>query len=407
MTEFLMPSLGADMEAGTLVAWRKKPGDQIKRGDIIAEVDTQKGLIEVEIFESGILDQYLVSEGESVPVGTAMALIRSAEAPSSPEEKEPLVPEQKEGIPEKEPLHPILEIEEDKREEPEDLPTVSQRIKASPLARKIAAVNKIDLTSLKGTGEEGAILRRDVEKVLEEKEPAKTPPSPTAAPRSSESAASEVRKAVASAMSRANQEIPHYYLEKRIDLSNAMEWLRETNKVRSVKDRLLPVALFLRATALALDLHPTLNAVWDQGVQVQNEINIGLVLSLRTGGVVVPAIQQADTRSPDQIMQELNELIPRARALKLRSSELSTSTVTVTSLGEAGADKVYGIIYPPQVALIGFGCVVEEVIPIKGMLAIRPVVYATLAGDHRASDGLTGSRFLGSLDQFLQTPENL
>ena len=219
--------------------------------------------------------------------------------------------------------------------------------------------------------------------------------------------AESIRLAVAAAMSKSNREIPHYYLEKRVDMSNAMAWMKEVNKERPIKQRLLPAALFIKAVASSLDEVSELNAIWENGLQLKNEINIGFVVSLRTGGIIVPAILQADAKSVDEIMEALNDIIPRARALKLRSSELSDSTITITNLGEGSADKVFGVIYPPQVAIIGFGNITEQAFAENGMLGIRPVVDITLAGDHRATDGITGSRFLGSLNKYLQNPESL
>lgn len=380
MIEFQMPSLGADMEDGTLIEWKKKPGDVVKRGDIIAEVETQKGLIEIEVFDEGTIAELLIQEGTKVPVGTKMALIQ----PSTIEAEKPIE------------LHPIMEkvtvpIIEEKTEK--------VAIKASPLAKKMAQENHIDLSKIIGTGPDGAITKEDIDANIKQSETAETEKinTPTEA----------IRMAVAAAMSKSNREIPHYYLEKKIDMTKALAWLQEANKQRTVANRLLPVVLFIKAMAKSLKEVPDLNAVWENGLLQKTEINIGFVVSLRNGGIIVPAIPQSDTKSADEIMAALNDLIPRARALKLRSSELSSSTITLTNLGDAGADTVFGIIYPPQVAIIGLGTITEQPFAENGMLGIRSLVNVTLAGDHRATDGLTGSRFLSSLDKNLQNPEAL
>lgn len=425
MTEFTMPSLGSDMEAGKLVEWRKKPGDLLKPGDIIAEVDTQKGLIEIEVFEAGILEKYLIKEGDKVPVGTPMALIRGEQATEEPQEE----------------IHPILEKEQFKPREgkrvseeinipAEEVPSEEKtseekhRIKASPLARSIAEKNRLDLNTVTGTGEGGAITKADVEKVLaaqkvektgviagekiaEQVRPTEEEPKTRELPKTAGTPQEAIRSAVAAAMSRSNREIPHYYLEKRIDMLAAITWLQETNRQREISRRTLPVVLFVKAVAKAIGSAPQLNAVWDNGLQLKNEVHIGFVVSLRSGGIMVPAIHNADLKNMEEIMSALNDLIPRARALKLRSSELSDSTITVTSLGENSAEKVFGVIYPPQVAIVGFGSIVKEAVVVDDMLAIRPVVHVTLAGDHRATDGLTGSRFLEALNDHLQKPETL
>ena len=381
MIEFRMPSLGADMEDGTLIEWKKKTGDAVKRGDCIAEVETQKGLIEIEVFDEGIIDEILIPEGTKVPVGTIMAMIK----PSSVSlETKPTT----------------LQPTEEKITEPILIENIEEKsIKASPLARRIASDNHIDISKIKGTGEDGVITKDDVEQVIRQQKPTETakkiPSTET------------IRAAVAAAMSKSNREIPHYYLEKKINITQALVWLKEQNKERKVTARLLPVVLFIKATAKTLTGFPDLNAVWENGLQPKTSINIGFVVSLRTGGIIVPAISNANLKSIDEIMETLNDIIPRARALKLRSSELSDSTITLTSLGEGGADSVFGVIYPPQVAVIGFGSISDQPFAENGMLGIRSVVSVSLAGDHRATDGLTGSRFLSALDTNLQNPEIL
>jgi pyruvate dehydrogenase E2 component (dihydrolipoamide acetyltransferase) len=213
--------------------------------------------------------------------------------------------------------------------------------------------------------------------------------------------------AVAAAMSKSNREIPHYYLETKVDMRAALAWLAEANKQRSVKQRLLPVVLLIKAVAKALAEVPDLNGYWENGLQKKTDINIGFVVSLRTGGVMIPAIHNADKKTIDELMISLNDIIPRARAMNLRSSELSESTLTVTNLGEGNVETVYGVIYPPQVALVGFGSITEQPWAEAGMLDVRPVIDITLAADHRATDGSTGSRFLTAVKNHLQKPGEL
>ncbi|MDI1305953.1 MAG: dihydrolipoamide acetyltransferase family protein [bacterium] len=393
MIEFLMPSLGADMEDGTLIEWRKKPGDAVKRGDIIAEVDTQKGLIEIEVFEEGTLAELLIKEGTKVPVGTVMALINPLEIALETKKEEPI---------------PLQPIEEKKVQEITEKLSEEIHRKASPLARRIATENNIDLFLIKGTGEDGAITKEDVELAISQRsEPEKNIGIEIPVPEKISIPVETIRAAVAAAMSKSNREIPHYYLEKKIDMTLATAWLLEANKQRLVKDRLLPAVLLIKAVAKSLQDFPDLNAVWENGLQPKKEINIGFVVSLRDGGIIVPALHKVNVKTLDEIMATLNDIIPRARALKLRSSELSDSTITITNIGQDGVETVYGVIYPPQVAIIGFGSVSEEPFAANGMLGIRSVLHVTLAGDHRATDGLTGSRFLVALDKNLQNPESL
>ncbi|MER2996689.1 dihydrolipoamide acetyltransferase family protein [Pontibacter populi] len=422
MIEYKMPSLGADMESGFLREWRVQPGDHIHKGDIIAEVETQKGIIEIEVFEEGIIGELLVKINEQVPVGTAMATILSEEEARSGIKAVP-TEAQKETIVAPPVTATIVQ--------PETIPH-PHHIRASPLAKRIAAEKGIDIATIHGTGPDGAVTRDDVEHAIAAQvapmaeapkvAPAEKPvmpeikaeakpkieipeiPKPTATPTT---AAESIRMAVAAAMSKSNREVPHYYLETKIDMSKALAWLSETNKQRPVKERLLPSVLLIKAVAKALIDVPDLNAWWENGLQRKESINVGYVVALRTGGIMVPAIHDADTKSLDELMQALNDLIPRARALRLRSSELADSTITVTSLGEGGVETVYGVIYPPQVALVGFGGITEQPWTENGMLAVRPILTATLAADHRASDGSTGSRFLTSIKNYLQQPDKL
>jgi pyruvate dehydrogenase E2 component (dihydrolipoamide acetyltransferase) len=391
MSEFLMPSLGADMEDGTLIEWKKKIGDSVKRGDIIAEVETQKGLIEIEVFEEGIIEKLLINEGTKVPVGTVMALISPVAVPLETKKEKPIE------------LHPIEEkvTEASTQEIAEEI-----HIKASPLAKKIAEDHHIDIKQIKGSGYDGAITKEDVEHAIEQRDAIDK--EKTIIKKEETSIDSEaIRNAIAAAMSKSNREIPHYYLEKKIDLTTALTWLQEANQQRKVQSRLLPVVLFIKAIAKTLVDFPDLNAVWENGLHTKKDINIGFVVALHNGGIMVPAIHQTDLKTLDEIMAALNDLIPRARAMKLRSSELSDGTITLTSMGDRGADAVFGVIYPPQVAIIGFGSISEQPFAENGMLGIRTEVNATLAGDHRATDGLMGSRFLNVLSENLQKPELL
>lgn len=392
MVEFRMPSLGADMEAGFLREWKVKPGDHVNRGDIIAEVETQKGIIDIEVFNEGVIGELVIKEDDEVPVGTLMTYILSAD--EKPVTSQPVM------------------IKENGKEPPSSPPVNDQvkqvhmppahHIRASPLAKRIAAEKGIDITLIKGSGPEGAIVRKDVEKTLAEQ-----PATPAPPVKPQKDFTENIRMAVAAAMSKSNREIPHYYLQTRVDMSRAIQWLEDVNKQRPSKDRLLPAVLLIKAVARALDDVPDLNAWWDNGLQRKEEINIGFVVSLRTGGIVVPAIHNADLKSLDELMKDLSDLIPRARALRLKSSELADSTITLTSLGEGAVETVYGVIYPPQVALVGFGGISEEPWAQNGLVGARPVQTITLAADHRATDGSTGNKFLTAIKSYLTQPELL
>ena len=365
-----MPSLGADMEAGTLVQWLKRPGDRLKRGDVIAIVDTQKGAIEIEVFEDGVLDRTIVAPGEKVPVGTVLAIIRAA-APVSPGAGTPAAP-------------------------PEPAP----RVPVSPAARKLAEELGVALADATGTGPEGAITRADVERAAAR--PPAAPPRPAAA------SGIEMRAAIAAAMARSKREIPHYYLSATIDMSTSLTWMRAENERRPITDRLLPAALLLKAVARALHEVPELNGYWlEDGFRPGAGIHVGCAISLRGGGLVSPALHDADAMDLTTLMHRLQDLVARARGGSLRSSELADATVTVSNLGDQGVDAAYGIIYPPQVALIGFGRIVDRPWVAGGGVEARPLVTATLSADHRASDGHRGALFLTAIDRQLQAPAQL
>jgi pyruvate dehydrogenase E2 component (dihydrolipoamide acetyltransferase) len=393
MIEFNMPSLGADMEDGTLVEWRIKLGDKVQRGDIVADVDTQKGLIEIEVFDEGTVNQLLIKEGEKVPVGTIMALIIPA-GESAPVKEEAEREKKKKTEVQKKAIEPrVKEI---------TIESVDRK-KISPLARKIAMEKGIDISTIAGTGPRGSIVVKDVERAVERKGKSWERVKEDKKAQITEG----LRSAIASAMSKSNREIPHFYLEAKIDMSKAIVWLRETNKKREVKDRLLSVVLLIKATAKAVQKVPEVNAYWENGLHLKEAINIGFAVSLRQGGVVIPAIQNASQKSLPELMILLADLIPRAKALKLRSSELSESTITLTNIGEGNVATVFGVIYPPQVAIVGFGSITEEAWAENGAISSRPVIHVTLAADHRAIDGYLGSRFLTAIKDHLQNPEKL
>ncbi|MHC0053067.1 dihydrolipoamide acetyltransferase family protein [Actibacterium sp. D379-3] len=383
MGVFKMPSLGADMEAGTLVEWLVAPGDAVKRGDVVAVVETQKGAIEIEIFEDGTVARLEADLGQKLPVGAPLALIvkEGEAAPPAPEAKAP--------PPEPAPIaEPIAA--------PAPPPPAAGVTPASPAARILAAERGLDLAALPGTGPGGAVLLADVEAA-----------TPTAKPTRADAMA-EMRKAIAAAMAKSKREIPHYYLSHTIDLQAATDWLADTNAVRPPEGRLLMGALLLKATALAAQSAKTVNGFYGaDGFAPSARVHVGLAVALRGGGLIAPAILDTDTRPLDDLMAAMRDLIARARAGRLRSSEMTEATITLSSLGETGVAAMSGIIYPPQVALVGVGTPQPMALVRDGQVVARQAVTISLAADHRASDGRLGARFLTEIDKFLQTPEAL
>ena len=427
MADFLMPSLGADMEVGTIIEWLVKPGDGIKRGDIIAVVDTEKATIEVEVFRTGTIEAILVPAGQKVPVGTALAIIRDSEAPAPPRELPKAVvaaPPKPELVPRAvtAPLRPAV-VPVVPRPPTPPAPAVAavapRRPRISPLAMRMALERRVDLAKVTGTGPGGAIGKADIERAAEA---AAVPPAapPAAAPAAAQVTAAPgpaispadrqaaMRRAIAAAMTRSKREIPHYYLGTSIDLSNTLSWLQAENLKRTVADRILYSVLLLKAVALAVRQVPEMNGFWiGNESKPSDAIHVGIAISLRQGGLIAPAIHDVDKKSLDEIMISLRDLVKRVRAGVLRSSEIADATITVTSLGEQGVESVFGVIYPPQVALVGFGKIIERPWALNGMVGARPVIMASLAGDHRASDGHRGGLFLAAIARLLQEPQKL
>ncbi len=430
MGDFRMPSLGAGMESGVLVAWKVAAGDAVRRGDVIAEVETEKGIIEVEVFEDGVVDELLAAPGTKLPVGAPMARLRGAEGPPPPP-RAPTPPE------------------------PERAPApAAEAHRETPAARQLAREEGVDLASIAGTGPHGVVTRGDVLRALAPaKAPAAAPPaelerlaaaptakrvSPLARRRARElgvdlalvapgpdgavhlaevesaararheDAGAAMRRAIAAAMSASKREIPHYYLAHAIDLGPALAWLGRENEARPVPARLLPGVLLLKAAARALAVTPELNAHWiGASAPPIERVSLGVAISLRQGGLVAPGIPDADRLSVDELMAAFRELVARARRGTLRASELAGATITVTSLGERGVETVHPIINPPQVAMVGFGKILERPWVVGREVRPRPVVTATLAADHRVSDGHRGGLYLAEVERLLTHPEEL
>jgi pyruvate dehydrogenase E2 component (dihydrolipoamide acetyltransferase) len=402
MSEFRMPSLGADMQYGTVVEWRVKPGNAVKRGDVVALVETEKGVIEVEIFESGVIESLVTQPGQKVPVGTTLATLsgdgkRAApQAAASPMAVAAVIAT---TVQEKEPSTKAFIA-----------PASAQatRLRVSPLARKRAQELGVDLSHVTDTGAEHSITVADVERAAGSAQQATAPTMPASPVAGKGLDLAAMRRVIAAAMARSKREIPHYYLSTTIDMRRSLDWLAAENAKRSVTKRLLYSVLLIRAVALALRSTPELNGFWiDEAFKPGDGIHVGVAISLRQGGLINPAIHDVDKKSLDELMENMLDLVNRARSGHLRSSELSDGTITVTNLGEQGVESVFGVIYPPQVALVGFGKIAERPYALNGMVGVRPVIEATLAADHRVSDGHRGGRFLLEIEKLLQDPEKL
>ncbi len=376
MIEFRLPSLGADMDEGTLLEWKIQPGDVVSKGQVVAVVDTSKSAVDVECWSAGRVAQILVEVGQKVPVGTVLALL--------------LEPGEVAGAP------------------PAEAAPARQAV--SPAARKRARELGVDVAALRGSGPGGAITLADVERAAKTglKDAAPALATAETAPAEKTDKAGEMRRAIAAAMSRSKRETPHYYLSETIPLGRALAWLQAENVQRAMGDRVLPAALLIKAVARALTRYPEFNGSYHDGAfKAAPAVNVGVAIALRQGGLVAPALFDCAQKPLVQLMCELADLVQRTRAGSLKSSELSEATVTVTNLGDQGCDTVFGVIYPPQVALIGFGRIRERPWVDAGTLGVQPTVTASLAADHRVSDGHRGARLLVELSARLQQAEAL
>ncbi len=413
MGVFVMPSLGADMEDGTLTDWMVAIGDSVSRGDIVAVVETQKGAIEIECFEAGPVTDLIAREGDVVPVGAPLAVIGAPEAsdpnpteitappadpppePVAPRPQDPPVP----SVPEAR-EHTSVEIPNVSMNDakPEQIPRSSEGPKASPAARMRARDLGVDLTRISGTGPGGVIVIADVEHALEDA----TPAHPLQRQKDA------MRQAIAAAMVRSKQTIPHFYLSHTTDAQPAIDHVARLNADRPPSERILLGAVFLRATALAARDCPDLNRHDNgEGFVRADAVNVGLAIALRGGGLVAPAVLGADELSLTETMAAMRDLVARARTSRLRSREMTAGTITLSSLGESGADAMAGVIFAPQVAMVGLGAPHTRPWVVDGTVQPRTVVTMTLSVDHRANDGRNGSQFIAAFETHLNRPDTL
>ncbi|MBC7162382.1 MAG: 2-oxo acid dehydrogenase subunit E2 [Immundisolibacter sp.] len=446
MADFVMPSLGSDMESGKLIEWRIKPGDRVRRGDIVAVVETQKGAIDVEIFDSGVVESLVVPPGAEVPVGTVLATVRS-DGETAPEPPATAAAPMHPPAPAAAPAPPAAPAPAPAI--PSGEPSPRERLRASPAARQRAAALGIDLATLTGSGPGGAITLADVEaapakqpvrepraspsvrqRALElgidlaqvtgsgakgaitvadlERAAASAKPAAPARPSAAPFEPDAMRRAIAAAMARSKREIPHYYLATTVDFEPALRFVERVNAQRDPEQRLLYAVLLIKALARALKEVPELNGFWRQErFEPSAAAHVGVAVALRRRGLIAPALHDVADKDLDTLMTELKDLVQRARAGGLRSSELTDPTITLSSLGDNGVETLYPIITPPQVAVVGAGSVVRRPWVVGEGLAVRRVITLTLAGDHRVSDGHRGALFLAALDRLLQKPEEL
>ena len=387
LVDFRLPALGADMESATLAQWLKKPGERIRRGDALAVVETTKGLIDLEAFDDGVLEELVVQPGATVAVGAVLARIAGEPASSATARGAPAAV-----------APPAVALASGTAATARVVtPAASEgaaRRRVSPAARRRAHELGLDLATVEGSGPEGLIRIEDIERL------ATRPVSAT--PRAG------MRATIGAAMARAKREIPHYYLAHAIDFGPARDWLVQFNASVPVAERLIETLLLVRAVALAVSEIEGFNGYYLDGqFQPSRPVHVGTAIALRGGGLVAPALLDVDRKDLKTLMREFSDLVTRVRAGRMRSSELTSATITVTSLGSEAVDLLLPIINPPQVAILGAGAIHDRPWVSDRELVVRPVLSLTLAADHRVTDGRAGSRLLRRIADLLAQPSAL
>lgn len=413
-TNVLMPSLGFDMTAGKLARWIKKEGDPVKRGEAIAEVETEKATVEIEAFASGILQKVLVHDGETVPVNTAIGVIAdagekldfSAERPAAP------APQKAETPPAAAETSHVSSREDG-------------RIKASPIARRMAEAAGIDLGSINGSGPGGRIMEKDIQAAIIGKQGqspevsaplsgttaevgTRPEPTPVVAPAAPERVAlSRMRQAIAQRMTLSKTTTPHFYVTIEINMTDALKMREQLNNLATEADKVSVNDIVLAAAARTLEKFPTFNASYHgDSLELHPGINVGVAIAVDEG-LLTLALHGADKKSLRQIAVETKGMGERARTNKLRPDDLGQTTFTVSNLGMFGVDEFAAIINPPEAAILAVGAATKRAIVIGEEIRIAPVMKATIAVDHRVADGAQAARFLQELKKLLENPVNL
>ena len=390
-SDFRLPSLGADMESAVLSAWLKKPGERIRRGEPLATVETTKGLIDVESYDDGRVLEQVVPPGTRVAVGAVLARLEvegPAHGPSLPPgaQAEPPVPAAAATQAAAKPAQPVG---------PESGEPAARHARLSPAARRRAHELGVSLQDLQREAT-GIVHVADVEKLA-----AHQPSTPA-------DARATMRAAIGAAMARAKRDIPHYYLGHSVDFGPARDWLKRRNAELPVRDRLIEAVLITKAVALAAARIEGFNGHFRNGrFERSTAVHAGVAIAVRGGGLVAPALLDADRKDLATLMRDFSALVERVRAGHLRSGEFAAATITLTSLGTEGVDVLYPIINPPQVAIIGAGTIRDQPWVEDQRLLVRPVLVLSLAADHRVTEGRSGARFLRAIGELLARPQAL
>lgn len=411
-----MPKLGFDMAEGTLIRWDKKVGDSITRGEVLAEIETDKATVEVQSTFDGVLAKLLVEEGQAVPVGDPIAVI--AEPGEDISTLEALVSGSAA------PVEAVKETLPSSETTPQLQPQQSSvftsgRVKVSPVARKIASERGISLQGLQGSGPGGRIVKRDLENLLDnllsqdtEKEIRPLPsPNPlvdkSAIPADEVVKTSRLRQAISRRMTSSKQQIPHFYIVHEYDFAPIMKLRSELNALLPEDQKISVNDFIIKAAAMALRFYPNLNAsLQDDQIIRHGHVNIGVAVAVE-GGLLTVVSKDADVKPLRLISSEMREMAARAREGKVRPEEIEGSTFSISNLGMFDVEEFSAIINPPEAAILAVGSVKQTPVVVNGELQVGTRLKATLSADHRITDGAEAAQFLQYLEDFLEQPMRL
>jgi pyruvate dehydrogenase E2 component (dihydrolipoamide acetyltransferase) len=406
----IMPSLGFDMTEGLLARWLKNEGDPVIKGQAIAEIETEKATVEIEAAVSGILVRIIVQAGETVPIGTLIGVIAeagdevttaSAPSPSPPAPAPPAPPAPAPPAPPASPP-PAPDLEAGEGAAPTEA-----RVKASPVARKMAEEAGLDLSHIKGTGPGGRVVERDVQAAIAAGS-APAPPGVPAGPAPGATVSlNRMRKTIARRMTESKTTAPHFYITVEINMDDAMKMREQLNGLAPETERISVNDLIVAAAGRTLARFPALNASYRDGnLEMHSRVNIGIVVALEDG-LIPPVVRDADKKPLKGIAAESRALTERARAGKLRSDDLGGGTFTVSNLGMFDVDEFIAIINPPEAAILAVGAVTRRPVAAAGEVRISSLMKTTLSVDHRVADGAQAGRFMQEFKKLLENPVNL
>jgi pyruvate dehydrogenase E2 component (dihydrolipoamide acetyltransferase) len=394
-TDVIMPSLGFDMTEGLVAHWLKNEGDPVEKGQAIAEIETEKATVEIEAAAAGILARIIVQAGETVPVGTLIGVIAdageevaavSAPAPPAPPPSPPTAPVSEAG---------------------EGAAPSEARVKASPVARKMAGEAGLDLSRIKGTGPGGRVVERDVQAAIASGSAPAPPGVPAKPAPGATMPLNPMRKTIARRMTESKAAAPHFYITVEINMDDAMKMREQLNALAPEGERISVSDLVVAAVARTLARFPALNASYrEDNLEMHSQVNIGIAVALEDG-LIPPVLRDADKKPLKRIAAESRALAERARTNKLRSDDLGGGTFTVSNLGMFDVDEFIAIINPPEAAILAVGAVTRRPVAAAGEVRIAPLMKTTLSVDHRVADGAQAGRFMQEFKKLLENPVTL